>query len=315
MKIVIIEPLGIKQELLEKLTADFKKLGHTFVCYDTRVIDEQVLIERGRDADVIIVANLPLNANVIHGFKNLKYLDVAFTGVDHIDLAACKAQHVLVSNASGYSTVAVSELVFGLIIGLYRNLAQANQLTRNGKNKQGLTAFEIAGKTMGILGTGAIGLRVAAIANAFGANVIAYSRTVKDVPYITYVDQDTLFKESDIVSIHLPLNNQTRNLVTERAFNLMKPNALLINTARGPIVNQKALVDALIHGKIAGAGIDVYDNEPPLSLDNPLLKTTNTILTPHIGFYTQEALIKRAEIVFKNLASYLDGHPINLINF
>ncbi len=314
MKIVIIEPLGIDSDVLESLRAKVVKDGDEFVAYDTRVTDEATLIERGHDADIIVVANLPLNANVINGFDNLKYLAIAFTGVDHVDLAACKAKGVQVSNAAGYSTAAVADLVFGLVIDLYRHIDKANELTRESKTKAGLSAFEIEGKKFGVLGTGAIGLRVASIAHAFGAEVYAYSRTVKDIPYIKYVDKETLFRECDIVSVHTPLNNETRGLVGEKELGLMKKSALLINTARGPVVDQTALYNALINNQIAGAGVDVYEVEPPISAENPLLKTTNTILTPHLGFYTKEALVKRAIIVFDNIKAYLEGNPTNLVN-
>lgn len=182
MKLVIIEPLGVKQEKLLAMAAEQLPESVEVVYYDTRVTDTETLIERGKDADIIAVSNLPLNADVIDGCKNLKMLSVAFTGVDHIALDACRRNGVLVSNCAGYSTAAVADLVFGLLISLYRNIPACNEVVRREGTKDGLVGFELEGKKFGVVGTGAIGLRVAAIAQAFGCEVLAYSRTKKDVP-------------------------------------------------------------------------------------------------------------------------------------
>ena len=159
------------------------------VYYNTRVTDTETLIERGHDADIIAVSNLPMNADVINGCKNLKMLSVAFTGVDHIAMDACKANGVLVSNCAGYSTAAVADLVFGMIIALYRNMIPCNDVVRKEGTKDGLVGFELEGKKFGVIGTGAIGLRTAAIANAFGCQVLAYSRTKKEIPGITFTSK------------------------------------------------------------------------------------------------------------------------------
>lgn len=179
MKLVIIEPLGVEQEKLLSMAAEQLPESVEVVYYDTRVTDTETLIERGKDADIIAVSNLPLNADVIDGCKNLKMLSVAFTGVDHIALDACRRNGVLVSNCAGYSTAAVADLVFGLLISLYRNIPACNEVVRREGTKDGLVGFELEGKKFGVVGTGAIGLRVAAIAQAFGCEVLAYSRTKK----------------------------------------------------------------------------------------------------------------------------------------
>ena len=186
MKLVIIEPLGVEQEKLLSMAAEQLPESVEVVYYDTRVTDTETLIERGKDADIIAVSNLPLNADVIDGCKNLKMLSVAFTGVDHIALDACRRNGVLVSNCAGYSTAAVADLVFGLLISLYRNIPACNEVVRREGTKDRLVGFELEGKKFGVVGTGAIGLRVAAIAQAFGCEVLAYSRTKKDVPGIAY---------------------------------------------------------------------------------------------------------------------------------
>ena len=313
MKLVIIEPLGINDEKLLSMAKDMLPADLEIVYYNTRVTDTETLIERGHDADIIAVSNLPMNADVINGCKNLKMLSVAFTGVDHIAMDACKANGVLVSNCAGYSTAAVADLVFGMIIALYRNMIPCNDVVRKEGTKDGLVGFELEGKKFGVIGTGAIGLRTAAIANAFGCQVLAYSRTKKDIPGITYVDMDTLLSSCDIVSLHTPLNSDTRGLIGKEELAKMKPSAILINTSRGPVVDSAALADALNNGRLAGAGIDVFETEPPIAKDHPLLTAKNVIATPHVAFATKEALEKRAVIVFDNVDKWLKGTPQNVM--
>lgn len=313
MKLVIIEPLGVEKEKLLSMAEETLKGRAEIVYYDTRITDTQELIRRGQDADMIVVSNLPLNGEVIRGCRNLKLLSVAFTGVDHIDMEACRKQGVTVCNCAGYSTCAVADLVFGLVIGLYRNLIPCDSVCRTEGTKDGLTGFELEGKTFGIIGTGAIGLRVAEIAKAFGCRVLAYSRTVKEVPGITYVSLDRLLEESDIVSLHVPLNDKTKGMIGAEELGKMKKTAILINTARGPVVDSNALAEALKAGALAGAGVDVFENEPPVSSDHPLFSAPNTIVTPHVAFATGEAMVKRAVTVFENADLYLKGTPQNVM--
>ena len=313
MTLVIIEPLGVNDEKLLSMAKDMLPADLEIVYYNTRVTDTETLIERGHDADIIAVSNLPMNADVINGCKNLKMLSVAFTGVDHIAMDACKANGVLVSNCAGYSTAAVADLVFGMIIALYRNMIPCNDVVRKEGTKDGLVGFELEGKKFGVIGTGAIGLRTAAIANAFGCQVLAYSRTKKEIPGITYVDMDTLLSSCDIVSLHTPLNSETKGLIGKEELAKMKPSAILINTSRGPVVDSAALADALNNGRLAGAGIDVFETEPPIVKDHPLLTAKNVIATPHVAFATKEALEKRAIIVFDNVDKWLKGTPQNVM--
>lgn len=313
MKLVIIEPLGVEDEKLLQMAKEALPESVEITYYNTRVTDTDTLIERGKDAGIIAVSNLPLNADVIRGCANLKMLAVAFTGVDHIAMDVCRERGITVCNCSGYSNAAVADLVFGMIVALYRNLPACGQAVRNGKTKDGLIGFELEGKKFGVVGTGAIGLKVAAVAQAFGCQVYAYSRTKKEIPGITYVDLDTLLAECDIVSLHTPLNDGTRGLITGERLAKMKPNAVLINTSRGPVVDSAALAEALNSGKIAGAGIDVFEGEPPIPADHPLLTAKNVIATPHIGFATKEALVKRAVIVFDNIVKWMAGTPQNVM--
>lgn len=313
MKLVIIEPLGVEKERLLQMASETLPNDLEIVYYDTRVTDTETLIERGKDADIIVVSNLPLNSDVIEGCKNLKLLSVAFTGVDHIALNTCKKNGVMVCNCAGYSTVAVADLVFGMIIALYRSIIPCNDAVRREGTKDGLVGFELEGKKFGVVGTGAIGLRTAKIAQAFGCEVYAYSRTVKEIEGIHYVSLETLLSECDIVSLHPPLTDATRGLIGRNQLALMKKNAILINTSRGPVVDSEALAEALNEGHIAGAGIDVFEMEPPVPASHPLLQAKNVIATPHVAFATKEALVKRAVIVFDNAAKWLAHTPQNVV--
>lgn len=313
MKLVIIEPLGVEQEKLLSMAKEALPADVEIVYYDTRVTDTETLIERGKDADIIVVSNLPMNSEVIDGCKNLKLLSVAFTGVDHIAMDACRKNGVMVNNCAGYSTVAVADLVFGMIIALYRNIIPCDEAVRKEGTKDGLVGFELEGKKFGVIGTGAIGLRVAKIARAFGCEVYAYSRTAKEVEGVTYVDLNTLLSTCDIVSLHTPLNASTKGLIGKDQLALMKKNAILINTARGPVVDSEALADALNSGAIAGAGIDVFETEPPVKKEHPLLNAKHVVATPHVAFATKEALVKRAVIVFDNVKKWLEGTPQNVM--
>lgn len=316
MKIVIIEPLGITPEKLAEATAAVKARGHEIVAYDTKEEDQDKLAERGKDADIIIIANQPFRKNVIEKCKNLKLLSVAFTGVDHIDVDFCKEKDICVCNAAGYSTNAVAELAFGLAISVLRNIPACDAVCRKEGTKAGLVGGELFGKTFGVVGTGAIGGKVAKIAQAFGCKVVAYSRTVKPEMQgagIEYLSLEDVLKVSDIVSLHVPLNDKTKGLIGEKEIALMKKNAILLNTARGPVVDSEALAKALNEERIAGAGIDVFEMEPPVPAEHPLLHSKHTVVTPHVAFASHEALFTRAQIVSENILKWEDGKPQNVI--
>ena len=316
MKIVVLEPLGVSGAYVDKLAEGLRAAGHELIYWDTKVTDTPSLIERGQDADILVVANMPLKGEVIEGCPRVKYIAVAFTGVDHVDLAACRKRGIAVSNAAGYSTNAVAELVFGLAIGLYRSIPACDQRARTGGTKDGLVGPELHGKTMGIVGTGAIGRRVAAIASAFGCKLLAYSRTEREEMKALgaeYVTLEELMERSDIVSLHVPVTDGTRGLIGRELLAKMKNSAILINTARGPVVDNAALAEALENGSIAGAGIDVFDMEPPIPGDYPLLTAPHTILTPHVAFATDEAMEIRADITISNIEHWIAGDQINVI--
>ena len=301
MKIVFLEPLGLKVEQIEKACEGLKKAGHEVVVFPDRNENLDELIRRAEGAEVIIESNIPLRKDFLDACPNLKMLSIAFTGLDHIDMEECQRRGIVVKNAAGYSTEAVAELAIALMIDLYRKVLENDTITRQCNRKGIMPGREIGGKTIGIVGMGNIGQRVAKLANAFGCNVLAWNRTPKQVEGVTFVDKETLLKQSDIVTLHIALNNDTRDFITEKDFALMKPTSLLINTARGPVVNETALANALKEGKIAGAATDVYGTEPPLNQDNPLFGAPNLVMLPHIGFATEEAFILRLGIVVKNV--------------
>ena len=313
-KIAIMEPLGISAEELAARKAPFEAAGHIFMDYN-KTTDVPTLIEEAQDADAMILANMPMPDEVITACNNLKFIDVAFTGVDHVGLNAARAKGIKVSNASGYSNEAVAELVLSMVLSLARNLAAVQARCREGGTKEGLIGWELQGKTVGIVGLGKIGSRTAALVHAFGCPVLAHSRTRHaDAPdYIEQVGLDELLHRSDIVVLHCPLNNSTHGLINAEKLALMKSTALLINVARGPVVVAQDLADALNNGVIAGAGIDVFDKEPPLDESEPLLHAQNCLLTPHVAFATKESMTLRAQIVFSNLRAWIDGGQENIV--
>lgn len=314
MKISLVNPLEVDKKIIENHKEKLEEMGHDFIAYEDNAKDDNELIERLKDTDIAIVTNKPLSAKVIDASKNLELIDVAFTGVDHIDLDAVKANGITLLNASGYSDDSVAELVIGLTIAVMRkfNANKANIFDGQSYNLMGKT---IQGKKFGIIGTGNIGIKLIKILKVFDCEILAYSRTQKDEVKelgVNYVDLDTLLKESDIVSLHIPNNKETKHFLGKEELDKIKENAILINCARGPVVDNDYLAELLNEDKLR-AGIDVFDMEPPLPEDYPLRNAKNTVLTNHIGFYTKEAMANRAEIVFNNIYQYLDGNIINEI--
>lgn len=314
MKISLIDPLLVDDKKIESHKEKIEKLGHEFQYFKKSASDDEKIIERLKDSDVAIITNNKFSKNVIEN-TNLKLIDVAFTGFNHVDIEACNEKNIIVENASGYSDDSVAELVLGLTISLMR------KFNENRKNMYEDESFKvigqiIKGKTVGVVGTGKIGIRVIELFKAFGANILAYSRSEKDEVKnlgAKYVSLDELLKNSDIVTIHLPQNKETCGFIGQNELDLMKDKAILINCARGPIVDNDYLAKLLNEDKLR-AGIDVFDMEPPIDKNYPLRNAKNTVLTNHVGFLTQEAMDIRCEIVFDNLYKFLDGKIVNKVN-
>ena len=309
MKTVLMEPLNISKELLDILSAPLRDGNNTFTAYDTKPATPEEWIARLGDADQLILANTPMPESVLDAAPNLKYINIAFTGTDHVPVVQAEAKGIQVINAAGYSDEGVAELVLGMTISLLRRLGEADIALRHGGRAADFLGNEIAGRTVGIIGTGRIGKRVAQLFAALGANLIGTNRSEHDdvkAIGLQYVPLDELLHRADIITVHLPSTPETKDFLAAREFAQMKPSAILINCARGPIVNSADLAKALSDGLLAGAAVDVFNQEPPLTDAEPLLHAPNTLLTPHIGYFTREAMIKRAKIVFAHACAWAD---------
>lgn len=314
MKISLIDPLLVDDKIIEKNKKKLEDLGHEFQYFKDSAKDDDEIIERLNDSDVAIITNNKFSKKVIDN-TNLKLIDVAFTGYNHVDMDACKENDIIVENASGYSDDSVAELVIGLTISLMRKFDKNNKNIFEDESFN-LLGQIIKGKTVGIIGTGKIGTRVIELFKAFGANILAFNRSKKDEVKnlgAKYVGLEELLKNSDIVSIHLPQNDETIGFIGKDELDLMKDKAILINCARGPIVDNKYLAKLLNEDKLR-AGIDVFDMEPPLEKDYPLRNAKNVLLTNHVGYLTEEAMKIRCEIVFDNLYKFLDCEIVNRVN-
>lgn len=315
MKISLLEPIGVPVSTIEELSKDMVEAGHEFTYYDTKTTDVEELKKRTEGQDIVMIANNPYPAEVVKSADALKMISVAFTGIDHIGVAECKEKDIMICNAAGYSNQTVAELVVGMAITALRNLVEADRRVRNQETSAGIGGREIAGRTVGIVGLGKIGLTTAKLFQAFGAKVIAYNRSESEEAKalgIEYKTLDEVLSMSDIISIHLPLNDSTRGFISAEKIALMKKDAVLINCARGPIIDNAALAEALKKGEVGYACIDVFDMEPPIPADYPLLNCPNTFLAPHQGFISEESMLRRAKIVFDNVYAYLDGKPVNV---
>ena len=311
MKIVLLESLRISAEELEARVRPFIQDGHTFQSYPHSSAAEQV--QRAADADAVIIGNMPLRRETLSQCKKLKMIGVAFTGLDHVDLDYAREHHITVCNAAGYSTSTVAELTLGNTIALMRHVAANEKNCRIGKGPVPVLGVELSGKTVGIVGFGAIGSYTAKLFHGFGCKILAYMPRARQTPdYVQSVFLEQLLQASDIVSLHCPLTPDTKNLIGETELSRMKPTAVLVNMARGGVVDTTALAKALRQSRIRGAVVDVFDQEPPLPEGHPLLDVPNILLTPHIAYASEQSMIRRADITFKNLRAWMDGKPQNV---
>lgn len=312
MEIVLLEDLEIAPASMQAFEEELNRRGHTLKTY-ARTEDAQKIADEIRRADAVITGSMPIPASALAQAENLRYIDVAFTGVDHIPLKAAAARGIAISNASGYANESVAELAIAQMIVLMRQLPALEAACRQGKTRAGMKGATLENRTVGIVGAGHIGRRTAELAKAMHAHVLAYTRHPLDEQYLQgnpideQVSLDELLSRSDVISLHVPLTDQTRGLIGAAQLEKMKPSAYLINTARGPVVSADALAEALEAGTIAGAAVDVFDKEPPLAADNPLLHAPHILLTPHIGYDSEQSMELRAQIAFDNLFSWLDG--------
>lgn len=288
--------------------------------YDRTPVAE--IPERIRDAEIVLTNKAPLNASVLEGATSLKYVGVLATGFNIVDVQAAARLGIVVCNVPGYSTMSVAQLVFALLleithhVGLHADGVHAGEWV-NSKDFAYWKAplVELDGKVMGLVGAGSIAKAVARIAMAFGMRVIATSRskTTGEENGISYVTLDELWQHSDVISLHCPLTDSTKGLVNKTSLAAMKDGVILINTARGPIVDEAALADALRTGKVRAAGVDVLSSEP-MAKENPLLGVGNCFMTPHIGWAPYEARVRLMNITATNIQAFLTGKPVNRVN-
>ncbi|MBE5784103.1 MAG: D-2-hydroxyacid dehydrogenase [Clostridiales bacterium] len=319
MKIVLLERNSVGTDVD---VSCYEALGEV-VSYRNTVTVEEVK-ERVKDADVIIANKAPMRRESLAEAPNVKLICVLATGYDNCDIAYCRERGIKVCNVVNYSTAMVAQHTFALALSLSQKMVHYDQYVKSGaySAQDRFSNFdvpfrELDGKTWGIVGMGNIGSRVARIAEAFGCRVIYHSLTgrKKDVPYLQ-VDKDTLLTESDFISLHCPLSDLSRNFIDAEAFKRMKNTAFLINVARGPVVNQQALYEALERGEIAGAGLDVLEKEPLPDTD-PLRKiqdSTRLIVTPHLAWASVEARERCVQVVHDNIAAFIKGEAQNVVN-
>ncbi len=315
-KIVFLDRATIRQDIEIRRPA----FPHEWVSFDISLAGQAG--ERCRDADIIITNKVPLNRSVIEGLPRLKMVAVAATGVDRIDTEACLERGIVVCNIRNYALTAVPEHVIALILILRRQIFQYRQEVLSGHWQAGdgfclfdQPIYDVKGALLGVIGYGALGQATASLAHKLGMQVQYYSPSPKDSDFSRPVELDVLLQTSDVISCHCPLNRQTAGLIDGSAFDRMKPSAIFINTARGAIVDEQALVEALVGNKIAGAGIDVLAQEPPAA-DSPLMQIadrTDVILTPHIAWASQQAMQLLANQLIDNIEAFIQGNPQNIV--
>lgn len=299
----------------------FKNLGD--VTYYRNTVTSEVA-DRVKDADIIIANKSPLNESTLKDAPNVKLIAEFATGFDNIDINYCSSRGIKVCNVRNYSTAAVAQHTFAMALYLLEHLKHYDEYVKSGQYaaQDRFSNFdnaftELDGKTWGIIGMGNIGRCVANIAKAFGCKVICYSASGRKLEQeYEQVDLDTLLRESDFLSLHCPLTQSTQYIIDKVALSKMKPTAYLLNVARGKVVNNNDLYDALVSGQIAGAGLDVIEQEP-ITEANPLSKIMDSdklIITPHLAWASVEARQRCVDIAYENAKAFIEGNPINLVN-
>ncbi len=310
MNIVILDAVTISEDQLNRL----ETLG-TVTQYTTTSKNNDEIIDRVGKAEVLITGWTTFDAQVLESLQKVKIISLWSTGYDQIDLECARKQNIVVTNVRGYAKNAVAELSVGLMLDVFRkiSLADTDVKVHNRYGWQPFLGRELTHKTVGIIGFGAIGKKVARIATGFDMKVLVHttSKRCDDVSKITYVSKETLLQESDIVTLHLPLTDKTKHYITKEEFSLMKNSAILINTARGGLVDQQALVEALSTGGIEGAGLDDIELGHPST--EGLKTLDNVVLTPHIGFNTREALIVKTDGCIDNVVAFINGKQLNVL--
>lgn len=277
------------------------------------------VLARAQGADVLLTNKTALDATTLEALPQVRYVGVLATGYNVVDVAAARRRGAIVTNVPGYGTPSVAQATFALLLELTNHVGHHSRAVRQGRWASSpdfcfwdQPLVELAGRTMGVVGFGAIGQAVAKLAQAFDMTVLAHTRTERPTPDVLFVDLDTLLAESDVVSLHCPLTPETHSFINADRLARLKPSAFLLNTSRGPLIDEPALARALNEGRLAGAALDVLSAEPP-SADNPLLTARNCIVTPHLAWATQAARRRLLDTVTDNLRAFLAGRPVNTV--
>ena len=317
MKIVVLD--GYAANPGDLSWDELKSLGECIV-YDRTAPSE--VTERAAGADILLTNKVVLNADTIAALPHLKYIGVLATGYNVVDIAATKERGIVVTNIPAYSTPSVAQMVFAHILNIAQQVQHYTDEVRKGRWSSNpdfcfwdTPLIELRGKKIGIIGLGQTGYNTARIAIGFGMEVHAYTSksTFQLPPEIRKTELDELFANCDIISLHCPLTDSTREMVNAERLRLMKPTAILINTGRGPLINEQDLADALNNGTIYAASVDVLSQEPPRA-DNPLLSARNCYITPHIAWASTAARERLMQIMLGNIKAYQDGKPVNVVN-
>lgn len=317
MKIVVLD--GFAANPGDLSWDGLKALGDVTVYERTPA---SLTVERAQGAEAIFTNKTLITKEVMEKLPDLQYVGVLATGYNVVDVNYAKEKGITVTNIPAYSTDSVAQMVFSLLLELCQHAQRHSDAVYNGDwtNSKDFCFWnfplvELAGKTMGIIGFGGIGQKVAQIAYAFGMQVIAYNPRKKEYEHenFRWGALEEVFAEADVVSLHCPLFPETKGLVNEKTLSLMKKSAFIINTSRGPVIEEKDLADALNEGRIAGAGVDVLSTEPPQA-DNPLLSAKNCVITPHIAWASLEARTRLMKIATENLRAFQQGTPVNVVS-
>ena len=299
-----------------------KEFGELTV-YDRTPKDFETIVSRIGDAEIVLENKINMTREVMDACPNLRYIGEIATGYNNIDIAAAKEKGIEVTNIPAYSTASVAQLAFALLLEICHHAAHHNELVHQGKwtscpdpmfYDHTWPLIELDGKTLGIIGFGQIGQAVARIGRAFGMKVLAYSRSVREEAKAlgTYVTLDELLAESDVISLHCPLFPETKGIIRKENIEKMKDGVIILNTSRGPLINEQDLTDALRSGKVYAAGMDVVSEEP-MRADNPLLQAPNCFITPHMAWMPTEARIRLINIAVNNIRAFLAGEPVNSV--
>ncbi len=315
MKITILNHCYFTPDHIKRL----KEIGEVFEHPNTTTVQEA--LDRIGDAEIAVADcfEIPLTKEFFTGAKNLKYLCLNTTGYNLVDIASAKAQGVSVSNLPGFSTEAVAEHAIALMFAVSKNIVVGDhamhdkpfQLNPAIRAQDMYIGTNLRGKTLGVIGLGNIGSRIAELGKGIGMNVIAYNRSPKAIPQVKMVDLDTLYSQSDVIVPAVAFGPELKNMIDAKALAQMKPSAIIVNIARGELIDEKALAQSLSEKRIAGLGADVVAD---WSLDNPLLKFQNVVLTPHMAFLADESLKNMADTIVSNIKAYASGKLENVVN-